>query len=132
MEHPITSSSLSILLCCANCDFVLIRMAAFRVMTNCCIRSIYAEQQKTCKTYFSACKLKVEEKWKLFKVAAYYNFLTMLSIPFIGPVLSKVLNLWTKYDCQRKGDDADVPLWLKCALLILNICFYLLIQIISY
>ncbi|XP_030751618.1 uncharacterized aarF domain-containing protein kinase 1-like [Sitophilus oryzae] len=53
------------------------RMGAFRVMSQCCVCSIYDEKYKNCNTRFDKLKITLAEFWALFKIRIYYTFLNL-------------------------------------------------------
>lgn len=63
------------------------RMEAFRVMSQCCVKSVYG--QKICKenSRFGRFQIIVAKYWALFKIKIYYTVLSFreqLSLPILG------------------------------------------------
>lgn len=56
------------------------RMGAFRVMSSCCIRSVYNEKLENAKNGFDKFILTVAQYWQLLKINVFYSFLTLGSI----------------------------------------------------
>lgn len=54
-----------------------VRMGAFRVMSECCIKSVYKERMKNCMGKIDTLKLSLAEFWALFKVHIYYTYLSI-------------------------------------------------------
>lgn len=53
------------------------RMGAFRVMSSCCIRSIYSEKLENAKSGFDKFVLTVAQYWQLLKINIFYGFLSL-------------------------------------------------------
>lgn len=53
------------------------RMGAFRVMSACCIRSVYHEKLEKAKSGFDRFVLTVEQYWQLLKINVFYSFLSL-------------------------------------------------------
>lgn len=53
------------------------RMGAFRVMSSCCIRSIYNEKLENAKNGFDRFALTVAQYWQLLKMNIFYSFLNL-------------------------------------------------------
>lgn len=51
------------------------RMGAFRVMSQCCINSIYNERKNKETSRFGRFKMTVVQFWALFKIRVYYTIL---------------------------------------------------------
>lgn len=56
------------------------RMNAFKVMSECCIRSVYGEMILAAKTTPQKYKILFIKYWILFKLSVYYNFRSFKSI----------------------------------------------------
>lgn len=63
------------------------RMGAFRVMSKCCVRSVYREKIDNASTKVDKVKMIIVQYWLLFKINMYY---TMLSL---GQICNTVVNL---------------------------------------
>lgn len=50
------------------------RMDAFKVMSECCIRSVYGERISAAKTTVQRYTISFIKYWILFKLSVYYNF----------------------------------------------------------
>lgn len=53
------------------------RMGAFRVMTKCCVNSVYDNRIKNAQTRLDRFRLCVKQYWTLFKVNVFYSFLAI-------------------------------------------------------
>ncbi|XP_050313601.1 aarF domain-containing kinase 1 [Anthonomus grandis grandis] len=53
------------------------RMGAFRVMSQCCVQSIYSDRLKKCQSKVQKFKLSLAELWILLKIRLYYAFLNL-------------------------------------------------------
>ncbi|XP_054272474.1 aarF domain-containing kinase 1 [Macrosteles quadrilineatus] len=56
------------------------RMSSFLVMSRCCVRSVYGEQLRLCKTNFARWSTYTSQQWALFKLSVYYFYLSVCSI----------------------------------------------------
>lgn len=54
-----------------------VRMGAFRIMSECCIKSVYEERMKKCMCRIDKLKLSFSEFWALFKINLYYAYLSL-------------------------------------------------------
>ncbi|KAF7284228.1 hypothetical protein GWI33_022380 [Rhynchophorus ferrugineus] len=53
------------------------RMAAFQVMSQCCVCSIYDEKYRKCQSSLEKLKISLGEYWALLKINLYYSFLNL-------------------------------------------------------
>lgn len=53
------------------------RMGAFRVMSSCCVRSIYDDKIYHAKNRFDRVIFTLAEYWQLFKINVYYTMLNL-------------------------------------------------------
>lgn len=53
------------------------RMGAFRVMSSCCVRSIYNDKIYNAKNRFARIIITIAQYWQLFKINVYYTVLTL-------------------------------------------------------
>lgn len=62
------------------------RMGSFRVMTSCCIRSVYSEKIDNAHTTIERFKYSFVKFWLLFKINVYYTFASIrqITMNFIG------------------------------------------------
>lgn len=58
------------------------RMGAFRVMSSCCIRSVYNEKLENARNGFDKFILTVAQYWQLLKINVFYGFLSLGNIYF--------------------------------------------------
>ncbi|KRT78731.1 hypothetical protein AMK59_8318 [Oryctes borbonicus] len=56
------------------------RMGSFRVMTECCIRSVYCEKISNAHTKIERIKFRITKYWLIFKINLYYTFLSIRQI----------------------------------------------------
>lgn len=54
-----------------------VRMGAFRVMSQCCIKSVYEQRIQKCISKVDKVKLTFAEFWALFKINLYYTYLCL-------------------------------------------------------
>lgn len=54
-----------------------VRMGAFRIMSECCIKSVYEERIKKCMCRIDKVKLSLAEFWALLKINVYYTYLSL-------------------------------------------------------
>lgn len=53
------------------------RMGAFRVMSSCCVRSVYSDRIQNAKSRLAKLKITVAQYWQLFKINMFYTVLTL-------------------------------------------------------
>ncbi|CAG9768815.1 unnamed protein product [Ceutorhynchus assimilis] len=53
------------------------RMGAFKVMSQCCVHSIYRERYRKCQSKVGKLKITLAEIWALLKIRLYYTFLNL-------------------------------------------------------
>ncbi|XP_066256662.1 aarF domain-containing kinase 1 [Euwallacea similis] len=53
------------------------RMGAFKVMSECCVQSIYNQRYGKCDSSLEKVKVILAEYWCLFKIGVYYTFLNL-------------------------------------------------------
>lgn len=56
------------------------RMGAFRVMSVCCVKSVYQQRIKKCLNRIDRFKLSLAEFWALFKISLYYTYLNLKQV----------------------------------------------------
>lgn len=56
------------------------RMGAFRVMSTCCVRSIYGDRIYNAKNRFDRVVITLAQYWQLFKINLFYTLLNLGSI----------------------------------------------------
>lgn len=63
-----------------------VRMGAFRVMSECCIKSVYEQRIKRSISKIDKVKLSVAEFWALLKINFYYAYLNLkqISVNILG------------------------------------------------
>lgn len=59
-----------------------VRMGSFRVMSECCIKSVYEERIRKCMSKIDRVKLSFAEFWALLKIKLYYAYLNMKQLSF--------------------------------------------------
>lgn len=52
-----------------------VRMGAFHVMSECCVKSVYEQRMRNCVSKMEKWKLSLGEFWALFKIHVYYAYL---------------------------------------------------------
>lgn len=53
------------------------RMGAFRVMSTCCVKSVYNVKYQKCENKIEKFKLSLAEFWDLIKINLYYTYLSL-------------------------------------------------------
>ncbi|KAJ8930748.1 hypothetical protein NQ314_016420 [Rhamnusium bicolor] len=51
-----------------------VRMGAFRVMSQCCVKSVYNQKYQKCENSFEKIRISLAEFWALLKISVYYTF----------------------------------------------------------
>lgn len=52
-------------------------MGAFKVMSQCCVHSIYDQKYRKCDSRVEKIRIKLAEYWTLFKIRVYYTLLNL-------------------------------------------------------
>ncbi|KAK9881066.1 hypothetical protein WA026_014411 [Henosepilachna vigintioctopunctata] len=61
------------------------KMGAFKVMSECCVNSIYDQKKVKCCSKVERLKLFIEQYWTLFKLNLYYKYLQFSNLSFRLP-----------------------------------------------
>lgn len=68
------------------------RMSAMMEMSKCCVRSVYGQKLRECKSISDRFQITLVEQWMLLKLSLYYMYLGLINFS----LNSSVDSLWTK------------------------------------